>query len=87
MQLFRVRQIHNATYVRLKRPTMKRRMIDPYVTFGEPTRKTVSDLTIPVDMPKSKSKEAHSTQMKLLNVLWEKYSTLLIWFMELNMER
>eukprot|EP01083_Nonionella_stella_P127145 385108_1 len=38
MQLFRLRQIHNATFVRLNESTIRMlRLIEPYVTYGYPT--------------------------------------------------
>jgi len=45
MQLFRLRQIHNATFVRLNEATVRMlRLIEPYVTYGYPTRATVESL-------------------------------------------
>jgi len=45
MQLFRLRQLHNATFVRLNEATMRMlRLIEPYVTYGYPTRSTVQKL-------------------------------------------
>jgi|UniRef100_A0A7S2UKZ0 large subunit ribosomal protein L7e len=45
MQLFRLRQIHNATFVRLNEATIRMlRLIEPYVTYGYPTRATVEKL-------------------------------------------
>eukprot|EP00580_Thalassiosira_gravida_P002237 CAMPEP_0201599090 /NCGR_PEP_ID=MMETSP0492-20130828/688_1 /ASSEMBLY_ACC=CAM_ASM_000837 /TAXON_ID=420259 /ORGANISM="Thalassiosira gravida, Strain GMp14c1" /LENGTH=241 /DNA_ID=CAMNT_0048061615 /DNA_START=63 /DNA_END=788 /DNA_ORIENTATION=- len=45
MQLFRLRQIHNATFVRLNESTIRMlRLIEPYVTYGFPTRQTVEKL-------------------------------------------
>jgi len=45
LQLFRLRQIHNATFVRINRATLNMlKKVEPYVTLGYPTRKTVSDL-------------------------------------------
>merc|ERR1712154_287268 len=45
MQLFRLRQIHNATLVRLNEATIRMlRLIEPYVTYGYPTRATVQKL-------------------------------------------
>jgi large subunit ribosomal protein L7e len=45
LQLFRLRQIHNATLVRVNRATLNMlKKVEPYVTFGYPTRKLVSDL-------------------------------------------
>lgn len=45
MQLFRLRQLHNATFVRLNEATIRMlRLIEPYVTYGYPTRATVEKL-------------------------------------------
>jgi len=45
MQLFRLRQIHNATFVKLNEATTRMlRLIEPYVTYGYPTRATVEKL-------------------------------------------
>mmetsp|Transcript_11988 Transcript_11988/g.22260 ORF Transcript_11988/g.22260 Transcript_11988/m.22260 type:complete len:242 (-) Transcript_11988:163-888(-) len=45
MQLFRLRQIHNATFVKLNESTIRMlRLIEPYVTYGYPSRSTVEKL-------------------------------------------
>ena len=45
LQLFRLRQLHNATFVRINRATLNMfKKIEPYVTFGYPTRNVISDL-------------------------------------------
>jgi len=45
LQLFRLRQIHNATLVRVNRATLNMlKKVEPYVTFGFPTQKIISDL-------------------------------------------
>merc|ERR1711935_345127 len=45
MQLFRLLQIHNATFVRLNEATIRMlRLIEPYVTYGIPTRATIEKL-------------------------------------------
>jgi large subunit ribosomal protein L7e len=45
MQLFRLRQLHNATFVKLNEATIRMlRLIEPYVTYGYPTRSTVQHL-------------------------------------------
>jgi len=45
MQLFRLRQLHNATFVKLNEATIRMlRLIEPYVTYGYPTRATVKKL-------------------------------------------
>jgi 60S ribosomal protein uL30 len=47
MQLFRLRQLHNATFVKLNEATIRMlRLIEPYVTYGYPTRSTVSNLVL-----------------------------------------
>jgi large subunit ribosomal protein L7e len=45
MRLFRLRQIHNATFVRLNEATIRMlRLIEPYVTYGYPTVATIQKL-------------------------------------------
>jgi large subunit ribosomal protein L7e len=45
MQLFRLRQLHNASFVKLNEATIRMlRLIEPYVTYGYPTRATVQKL-------------------------------------------
>jgi len=45
MQLLRLRQLHNGVFVRLNRATVNMiRMVEPYVTYGYPTRDTVRAL-------------------------------------------
>jgi large subunit ribosomal protein L7e len=45
MQLFRLRQLHNATFVKLNEATVRMlRLIEPYVTYGYPSRATVQNL-------------------------------------------
>jgi len=45
LQLFRLRQIHNGVFIRVNRATLNMiKKIEPFVTFGYPTRKTISDL-------------------------------------------
>jgi len=45
LQLFRLRQLHNAVLIRVNRATLNMiKKIEPYVTFGFPTRHTISNL-------------------------------------------
>merc|ERR1719479_7092 len=45
MQLLRLRQLHNCVFVKLNRATVNMiRMVEPYVTYGYPTRDTVRKL-------------------------------------------
>jgi large subunit ribosomal protein L7e len=45
LQLLRLRQIHNAVFLKVNKATMNMlRLVEPYVTYGEPTVKTVRDL-------------------------------------------
>merc|ERR1719223_935112 len=42
MQLLRLRQLHNAVFIKLNRATINMiRVVEPYVTYGYPTRDTV----------------------------------------------
>lgn len=45
MNLLRLRQIHNGVFVKLSRATINMiRMVEPFVTYGYPTRSTVQKL-------------------------------------------
>ena len=45
MQLLRLRQLHNGVFVRLNRATINMiRFVEPYITYGYPTRDTVRKL-------------------------------------------
>ena len=45
MQLLRLRQLHNGVFVRLNRATINMiRMVEPYITYGYPTRDTLKAL-------------------------------------------
>ena len=45
LQLLRLRQLHNGVFVKLNKATWNMiRMIEPFVTFGYPSRQTVSNL-------------------------------------------
>jgi len=45
LQLLRLRQIHNATFVRLNGATLKMlKLVEPYVTYGTPNLKSVREL-------------------------------------------
>jgi len=45
LQLFRLPQIHNATFVRVNKATMNMlRLVEPYVTWGAPSLKTIRGL-------------------------------------------
>jgi len=44
-QLFRLRQINNGVFIKINKATVNMlKRIEPYVTYGYPSRKTVSDL-------------------------------------------
>ena len=45
LQLLRLRQIHNATFIRLNHASKQMlKLVEPYVTFGTPNLKTVKEL-------------------------------------------
>ena len=45
LQLFRLRQLHNGVFVKLNKATWNMiRMIEPHITFGYPSRETISKL-------------------------------------------
>merc|ERR1719345_415148 len=45
MQLLRLRQLHNGVFVRMSRATINMiRMVEPFITYGYPTRSTLQKL-------------------------------------------
>jgi len=45
LQLFRLRQLHNGVFVKLNKATWNMiKMIEPFVTYGYPSRQTISNL-------------------------------------------
>jgi len=45
LQLLRLRQIHNGVFVKLNKATINMlRLVEPYITYGEPNVKTVSQM-------------------------------------------
>ena len=45
MQLLRLRQLHNGVFIKLNRATVNMiRIVEPYVTYGSPSRDTVRKL-------------------------------------------
>jgi len=45
LQLLRLRQLHNAVFIKLNAATIKMlRLVEPYIAYGYPTLKTVKDL-------------------------------------------
>merc|ERR1711990_921400 len=45
LQLFRLRQLHNAVFVKLNKATWNMiKMIEPFITYGYPSRQTISKL-------------------------------------------
>jgi ribosomal protein L30/L7E len=45
LQLLRLRQIHNGTFVKLNHATLTMlRLVEPYITYGPPNLKTVTEL-------------------------------------------
>lgn len=45
LQLLRLRQLHNAVFIKAAKTTIRMlRLVEPYITYGYPTRKTVHDL-------------------------------------------
>lgn len=45
LQLLRLRQLHNATFVKLNKATWNMiKMVEPFVTYGYPSRQTITNL-------------------------------------------
>merc|ERR1711982_226497 len=66
LKLFRLPQLHNATFVRLNDATIKMlRLVEPYVTYGYPNLKTVRELIYKRGFAKVMDKESQSPIMML----------------------
>ena len=45
LQLFRLRQLNNGVFIKLNKASLNMlQKVEPFITFGYPTRKTISDL-------------------------------------------
>merc|ERR1712070_324082 len=45
LQLLRLRQIHNAVFLKVNKATLNMgKLVTPYITYGEPNLKTISEL-------------------------------------------
>merc|ERR1719469_1577383 len=61
MQLLRLRQIHNGVFVKLNRATWNMiRKVEPYITYGYPTRSTVQNLIYEIWTVGDKFKQANN---------------------------
>jgi len=74
LQLLRLRQIHNGVFVRLNKATHKMlTLVEPYITFGYPTVKSVSDLIYKRGFGKINKQRIPLTENKLIEDNLGKY--------------
>jgi len=75
MQLFRLLQIHNATFVRLNEATIRMlRLIEPYVTYGYPTLSTITKLIYKRGFGKIKKQRIPISENKVIEEVLGKYN-------------
>lgn len=68
LQLLRLRQIHNGVFVRVNKATMNMlRLVEPYITYGEPNLKTISDLIYKRGYGKVDKQRVPLTNNKIIN--------------------
>jgi 60S ribosomal protein uL30 len=67
LQLLRLRQIHNAVFVRLNGATLKMlKLVEPYITYGTPNLKTVRELIYKRGFVKVKGQRQPITDNKII---------------------
>jgi len=67
LQLLRLRQIHNAVFVKLNKATINMlRLVEPYVAYGYPNLKTVKELIYKRGFAKVDSKRTPITDNKII---------------------
>jgi len=68
LQLLRLRQIHNGVFVKLNKATLNMlRMVEPYVTYGVPTLKSVKELIYKRGFGKIEKKRIPITQNSVIS--------------------
>jgi large subunit ribosomal protein L7e len=68
LQLLRLRQVHNATFVRLNFATQQMlKLVEPYVTYGTPNLKTVKELIYKRGFAKIKSQRVAITDNSIIS--------------------
>jgi large subunit ribosomal protein L7e len=78
LRLLRLRQIHNGTFVRLKATSQMLRLVEPYITYGYPTLKTVRELIYKRGFAKVNSQRIPITSNKVIEDTLGKYGILCI---------
>ena len=74
LRLFRLRQIHNGSFVRLNRASIKMlRLVEPYVTYGYPNLKTVRELIYKRGYAKVNKQRIPITDNKIIEAKLGKY--------------
>jgi 60S ribosomal protein uL30 len=78
-QLLRLRQIHNGVFVKINKATMNMiRLVEPYVTFGYPTLKTIRDLVYKRGYGKISKQRIPLTNNELIEKVLGKYGIICI---------
>jgi large subunit ribosomal protein L7e len=79
LQLLRLRQIHNGVFVRVNKATITMlRLVEPYITYGEPNLKTISDLIYKRGYGKVNKQRIPLTNNKIISDNLGKYGIICI---------
>ena len=79
LRLLRLRQIHNGVFVKVNKATMNMlRIVEPYVTYGAPTRKLVHDLIYKRGHAKVHSQRIPITDNKIIESALKRHNILCV---------
>jgi len=79
LQLLRLRQIHNGTFVKLNHATLTMlRMVEPYITYGVPNLKTISELIYKRGFGKVNKQRVPLTDNSIISANLGKYGIICI---------
>jgi len=77
LQLLRLRQLHNATFVKINKATsMMLQLVSPYITYGYPNLKTVRELVYKRGYGKVGGQRTALTDNKIIEQVLGKYDVL-----------
>jgi len=79
LQLFRLRQINNGVFVKLNKATVTMlRMVEPYITYGPPTLRTISELIYKRGYGKLNKQRIALADNKIIEAALGKYNLICI---------
>jgi len=79
LQLFRLRQVHNGVFIKINKATINMlKKIIPYITYGTPSRKSISDLIYKRGFGKIKGQRIPLTHNKIIKEALGKFNIICI---------